>query len=113
LSDILKSIDWTVQSFFWLLAAFAMMGVRDFGYMLRIRTLTDKQLSWKQSFYVIMIWEFASALTPGVVGGSAVAMFILNKEKISMGRSTAIVVITALMDNLFFILIVPLLLLFI
>lgn len=113
LSDILKSINWTLHSFFWLLAAFAMMGVRDFGYMLRIRTLTDKQLSWKQSFYVIMIWEFASALTPGVVGGTAVAMFILNKEKITMGRSTAIVVITALMDNLFFILIVPLLLLFI
>lgn len=113
LTDVLKSIDWTLQSVFWLLAAFLMMGLRDFGYMLRIRILTDKQLTWRQSFFVIMIWEFASALTPGVVGGTAVAMFILNKEKISMGRSTAIVVITALMDNLFFVLIVPVLLLFI
>jgi uncharacterized protein (TIRG00374 family) len=113
LSDVLKAIDFSTHSFFWLFMAFLMMGVRDFGYMLRIRTLTENQLTWRQSFFVIMIWEFASALTPGVVGGTAVAMFILNKEKISMGRSTAIVIITALMDNLFFVLIVPLLLLFV
>jgi glycosyltransferase 2 family protein len=113
ISDILKTIDWTYNSYLWLFIAFVMMFVRDFGYMLRIRLLSDKQLSWKQSFFVIMIWEFASALTPGVVGGTAVAMFILNKEKIAMGRATAIVVITALMDNLFFVLIVPFILLFI
>jgi uncharacterized protein (TIRG00374 family) len=41
------------------------------------------------------------------VGGAAVAMFILNREKIPMGRATALVVITAFMDNLFFVLCVP------
>jgi glycosyltransferase 2 family protein len=111
LKDVVTHIDFSASSWLWLLGAVLMIGLRDFGYMWRVRLLTDRVLSWKQSFFVIMIWEFASALTPGVVGGTAVAMFILNKEGVSMGRSTSIVVITALMDNLFFVLLVPILLL--
>lgn len=111
--DALKLIDWTVYSFFWLFMALLMMAVRDFAYMGRIRVLTEKALSWRQSFFVIMIWEFASALSPGVVGGTGVAMFILNREGIAMGKSTAIIIITALMDNLFYILMIPLVFLFI
>jgi uncharacterized protein (TIRG00374 family) len=60
-----------------------------------------------------MLWEFASALSPGVVGGAAVAMFILIREKIALGRSTAIVIITAMLDNLFYVLMIPLVFLFI
>jgi uncharacterized protein (TIRG00374 family) len=60
-----------------------------------------------------MLWEFASALSPGVVGGAAVAMFILNREKIALGRSTAIVFITTMMDNLFYVMMIPLTFLFI
>jgi len=60
-----------------------------------------------------MLWEFASALSPGVVGGAAVAMFILNREKIALGRATAIVVITALFDNLFYVIMIPFIFLFI
>ena len=89
-----------------------MMG-RDFFYMWRIKLLTKNKLTWKRSFYVIMLWEFASALSPGIVGGSAVAMFILNKEKINLGRSTVIVLISAIMDNLFYILMIPIVLLII
>lgn len=111
--ESLSGIHWTFYSALWLGVAIVMMALRDFAYMLRIRMLTERKLTWKSSFFVIMLWEFASAITPGVVGGSTVAMFILNKEKISLGRSTAIVVITALMDNLFFVLMVPLLLLFV
>lgn len=112
-SDILRDITWTSHSFFWILMALLFMVGRDLAYMWRIRILTQKRLSWKSSFHTIMLWEFASALSPGVVGGSAVAMFILNKEKIELGRSTAIVVITTMMDNLFYIILVPLVFLFI
>jgi len=112
-SKTLASIRWTWESSLWIFLAIVMMGFRDFGYMLRIRILTDKFLSWRQSFSVIMIWEFASALTPGVVGGAAVAMFILNREKVPLGRSTAIVVITAILDNLFYIVMVPAVLLYV
>jgi hypothetical protein len=111
--EVLSSINWNSSVFFWLLLACVGMLGRDFGYMLRIRILTKKQLSWKQSFHVIMLWEFASTLAPGVMGGTAVAMFILNKEKISMGKSTAIVIMTAFMDNLFYVILVPLLTIFV
>lgn len=107
ISDILSDIQWSGQSTVFILLAILMIFVRDLGYIIRIRLLTDKKLSWHRSFVVIMMWEFASALSPGVVGGAAVAMFILNREKIPMGRATALVVITAFMDNLFFVLCVP------
>src|SRR5690606_16882407 len=87
--DTLGDIDWTWTSTIWILMALLGMVIRDLAYMYRIRVLTDNELSWKQSFRVIMLWEFASALTPSVVGGSGIAMFILNREKINLGKSTA------------------------
>lgn len=108
-----SQINWNNSSLLFIALAILLTMSRDFFYMLRIRLLTKNELTWKASFYVIMLWEFASALTPGVVGGAAVAMFILKKEKISLGRSTAIVFITALMDNLFYVVMIPLVFLFI
>lgn len=108
LSDVLISINWTEKTFFWIFVALLCTVGRDFFYMWRIRLLTNEQLTWKKSFSVIMLWEFASALSPGVVGGAAVAMFILNREKIALGRSTAIVLITTMMDNLFYVMMIPL-----
>ena len=113
ITSVLGAIDWTGSSVMWLLGAILFTAGRDFFYMLRIRLLTHKKLTWKASFYVIMIWEFASALSPGVVGGAAVAMFILNRESIPFGKATAIVIITAFMDNLFFVVMIPFVFLFI
>jgi uncharacterized protein (TIRG00374 family) len=106
-TDAILEIKPDAFTFIFLLLAILMMLCRDLGYIIRIRYLTEKQLSWRQSFRVIMIWEFASAMTPGIVGGAAVAMFILKKEGINLGRSTAIVLITALLDELFYVLVVP------
>lgn len=106
-TDIFGQIQWNYQSITWLMLALVCMFGRDIAYMFRIRTLTYQELSWKSAFNVILIWEFASAISPGVVGGVSVAMFILNKEKIALGRSTAIVIITALLDNLFFLILIP------
>ncbi len=80
---------------------------RDIGYMYRIRTITNKSLSWINSMYVIILWEFASAVTPSVVGGTAVAVFILTKEGINLGKSLAYVMLTAILDNLFFVVTAP------
>ncbi len=111
LNDLTKSdfasINWKWYSMFYLILAMAMMILRDVAYMYRIRLLTGKFLSWRNSFEVIMLWEFASSVTPSVVGGSAIAIFILNKEKLGIGRSTAIVVVTAMLDELFYITMVP------
>jgi len=113
-----SEIDWSLISFtplsvLFIFLACVMMLFRDLAYMFRIRILTDKLLGWKQSFNVIMLWEFASAVTPGVVGGAAVAMFILEREKIPLGKSTALVIITTMLDNFFYILAIPVLFLFI
>jgi glycosyltransferase 2 family protein len=93
------------------IAAFLVIIARDAGYIYRIRTITNKQLSWTSSLYVIILWEFASAVTPSVVGGTAVAVFILLKEGIRLGKSMAYVMLTAILDNMFFVIAAPLFLL--
>lgn len=110
--EVLSEISWNSSTFFWIFMALLGMVGRDLGYMIRIRILTKKQLTWTQSFHVIMIWEFASALAPGVMSGATVAMFILNREKIALGRATAIVILTAFLDNLFYVIVIPILFLF-
>ncbi|WP_430405796.1 lysylphosphatidylglycerol synthase transmembrane domain-containing protein [Fluviicola sp.] len=111
--QVLSDISWNSTTFFWIFLALLGMVGRDLGYMIRIRILTKNQLTWTQSFHVIMIWEFASALAPGVMSGATVAMFILNREKIALGKATAIVILTAFLDNLFYVIIIPILFLFI
>lgn len=111
--ETLNNLNWTYLTTFWILLAIVCVGVRLFGYVLRLRILTDKQLSWRKCLDVILIWEFASALTPSVVGGAGFAIYFLYKEGLSAGKSTGIVMITALLDELFYIVMVPLILLFV
>ncbi|HAH37878.1 MAG TPA: TIGR00374 family protein [Algoriphagus sp.] len=85
---------------------------RDAGYVYRIREITQRELTWTRSIYVIILWEFASAVTPSVVGGTAVAIFILNKEGIKLGRAISFVMVTAILDNLFFVIGAPIILFF-
>jgi uncharacterized membrane protein YbhN (UPF0104 family) len=102
-----RAIEWTWWATFWMVLGVLMIVIRQVAYMYRIRVLTGNQLTWKQSFDVILLWEFASAATPSIVGGAAAALFLLNKEKVNMGRSTAIVMFTAFLDELFFIVFAP------
>lgn len=105
--ETLNSITWTWTSTGFILLALLVTAFRDLGYIYRMRVLSDGHLSWRQSFNVTFLWEFASALTPSVVGGSGIAMFIIGREGIALGRATAIVLVTALMDELFYVLMVP------
>lgn len=110
-SDALKLLDFTWKSVFWLFVAWCCMLGRDLGYIIRIRILTEKDLTWIQAFKVIMLWEFTSAITPSTVGGTAVAVVFLNKEGISVGRSTSVVLATSFLDELYFVIMFPLILL--
>jgi uncharacterized protein (TIRG00374 family) len=105
--DAFLSIHWSVYTFLWLLVALCLQVIRDVAYMYRLRVLTDRQISWRHSFDVIMLWEFASSMTPSIVGGAAVSLFVVNREGINMGRTTAIVMVTAMLDELFYITMVP------
>lgn len=106
-TDILKAteIGWSMLIF--LSLGVVLVILRDVGYMWRLRILSDQQLSWRSCFRSIMLWEFSSAVTPSVVGGSGVAIFILNREGLKLGTSTAVVMVTALLDELFYVLMVP------
>lgn len=96
--SLIGKADWR-----YMLLVFVAVIVRDLAYMRRIRVLTHTKLSWLSSFYIIVLWEFSSAVTPSVVGGSLVAIFLLRKEGINLGKSLAYVIVTSIFDNLFFI----------
>ncbi|MCW3807398.1 lysylphosphatidylglycerol synthase transmembrane domain-containing protein [Plebeiibacterium marinum] len=103
----------TYKTLFWLVVSLLLMAVRDFGYIIRIRLLSNNVLSWHKAFSIIMLWEFTSAITPSAIGGTSVAIFFLNKEGIRVGRSTAIVMVTSFLDELYFIIAFPVILLLI
>ena len=104
-------VQWTWQSVLWLFVAILLMVGRDVGYIWRIRILSGEQLSFIQAFRVIMLWEFTSAITPSAIGGTSVAILYVNKEGLSVGHSSAVVMATSFLDELYFLLMFPLLLL--
>ena len=108
---VFDNIHFSWATVFWLFMAVLFMFGRDFGYMIRIRVLSNNQLSWRQAFRVIMLWEFTSAITPSAVGGTSVALLYVHKEGLSVGRSSAIVLLTSFLDELYFIIMFPLMML--
>ena len=109
--DVFGKLTFSWASVLWLFIAFLCMVGRDLGYMIRIRVLSDWELNWLQAFRIIMIWEFTSAVTPGSVGGTSIATLFVHKEGINVGRSSAIVMVTSLLDEIYFVLMFPLLIL--
>ena len=105
--DTFSFLEFTWRTFYYIFLAFACMAVRDLAYMYRIIVLTDNQMTWRQAFSVIMLWEFSSAVSPSVVGGTGPAIFFLHKEGNSLGKSTAVVLTAIFLDGMFFIISVP------
>lgn len=99
--------NFTISSVLFILLAFLLMLLRDFGLILRFRHLTDKHLSWKQAFHINVLSEFTSAITPAAVGGSSLVVIFMAKEGISAGRSTTIMFVNLFLDELFFIIVCP------
>lgn len=99
----------TAEAFFWLFIAAMFMLLRDVGYVIRFKILSNNKVSWWQAIRVILLWEFASAVSPSAVGGTGVAVIFVHKEGISIGRSSAIVMATSFLDELYFILMFPIL----
>ena len=105
-------VVFTSKTVFWLLIGIILMLFRDLGYIIRLRILTGNKFSWKQSLRVIMLWEFTSAITPSAVGGTGLAIIYVNKEGLGIGKSSAVVMATSFLDELYFIIMFPLLILF-
>lgn len=111
--SVFSGLSFSLKMLFWFLVSFCMMAIRDFCYIIRLRLLTNNKLSWRKAFNIVMLWEFTSAITPSAIGGTSVAIFFINKEGIKLGRSTAVVMVTSFLDELYFILTFPLILLII
>lgn len=80
---------------------------RDFGLSWRFRALTDHQLRWGQAIRVNFLCEFTSCVTPSAVGGSSLGMFFLHGEGIELGRATTLMITTLFLDELFFVIALP------
>ncbi len=97
----------STKSIAYFLLAVLFMAGRDFGLTWRFRTLTDHDISWGQALRVNMLCEFTSAVTPSTVGGSSFGMIYLTGEGLNLGRSTAIMITTLFLDELFYVVACP------
>lgn len=109
--EAFKLIKFTWRSAFWILVAILLMMARDIGYILRLITLTNGKFRFWKAFRVIMLWEFTSAVTPSAVGGTSVAIVYVNKEGLNVGHSSAVVMVTSFLDELYFVLMFPIMML--
>lgn len=75
----------------------------------KIRYLSEKKLGWMASFRVMLSWDFTSSITPSTIGGAPMATYALTKEGFKLGQSTAIILYSVLLDQLWFALAIPIL----
>ncbi len=105
--SLLLHLKWTGRIGLAILFAIIMLFLRDLGYVLRLRLLTDHQLSFMATVRIVLLWEFGSAITPGMIGGKAVAIFLLIKNKINAAKASSMVLLAILLDEFIFILLFP------
>jgi glycosyltransferase 2 family protein len=77
---------------------------------LKIRFLADKVISKMAAMRIALTWDFASAITPSTIGGAPVATFAMAREGIQLGKSSAIVLYGVMLDQFWYALAVPILL---
>jgi uncharacterized protein (TIRG00374 family) len=111
--NFFKGIYFNLNSVGFIFLAFMFMFGRDFGMIWRFRFIANKELSWRSAFNIHVLNEFTSAVTPSAVGGSSLVILFLNKEGISVGRSTVIMICNLFLDELFFVFICPVIFLFV
>ena len=111
LAEIWGSIHFDARAIFCILLAFLFMFGRDFGMSWRFRALTDRELRWRSAFEVDLLCEFTSCVTPSAVGGSSMGMVFLNTKGIEFGRATTLMMTTLFLDELFFVLSCPIIVL--
>ena len=111
LEAVWKSIHFDTRAILCIILAFLFMVGRDFGLSWRFRALTDRNLKWKSAFEIDYLCEFTSCITPSAVGGSSMGMVYLNTKGIEFGRATTLMMTTLFLDELFFVLACPLVIL--
>jgi uncharacterized protein (TIRG00374 family) len=103
----LKNIVWNETTLFWISAAVLFLIIHHLSYSFRLYFLSDGEFNFRKCIELIFIWEFSSAVSPTSVGGSAVAFYMLAKEKLSFAKTATIVLYTIVLDGLFFLISIP------
>lgn len=85
-----------------LVVALLILFFKDLANIFRIQTLSAGDFCLKSALYVVLLWEFAIAVTPPIIGATAVLVFIMLKEGLSFGKALAYTLLAAVLDNLFF-----------
>lgn len=111
LAEIWRSIHFDARAVLCIILAFLFMLGRDFGMSWRFRALTDHKLPWKSAFEVDFLCEFTSCITPSAVGGSSMGGVFLNTKGIEFGRATTLMMTTLFLDELFFVVACPIIVL--
>lgn len=88
------------------------MIIRDAAYIWRTKLLGGGELSWRSAFDVTLLWEFSNTVAPSLTGGTPIVIYMLIKEKLNAGKSTAIVFLTIFLDQFYFVLLVPIMVMF-
>lgn len=76
----------------------------------KMRFLSEKSLTWMASFRVALSWDFASMVMPSTIGGAPMTTYAMSREGISLGKSTALTLYAMLLDQLWFVVAIPILL---
>lgn len=111
--ETLLSYELGLKEALFLLVALLFMLLRDVGMTWRFRIISDKQLSMKSALNVHLLSEFTTAVTPAAIGGSSLVMLFLKREGVDYGKGVAITMINLFLDELFFIVICPIILFFV
>jgi len=83
---------------------------KDFSGMYRLRVMSGAPLTFSQLFRIRMLYEFTSAVTPSAAGGSSLEVIFIHREGIKISRATSMTVLALFLDEIFMILLFPVLL---
>lgn len=106
--EAFAKITWNQTTIFFIALCIVIYILRHLAYSWRLKMVTDHFFSWKKSIQLIFLWEFASAISPTALGGSATAMILLSQESLKASKAITMILYTVILDTLFFLISLPL-----
>ena len=105
--NMIPTIHFSPVVLFYLSMAALMIVARITGYVMRLRILSERKIGIAGCIRIILLWEFSTAIAPFAVGGTTVSLLFLYKAGIPIGKGTAIILAALFLDELFFVVVFP------
>lgn len=102
-----------LESNLWILGlAFLVVLMRILLGGIRLHYISDGQLSLAAGIRGGILWDFCSAVTPSAAGGGPLAAYFLARDnRLSVGSATSVMLFAILMDQMWFAVAIPIVLL--